>query len=195
MQKLTPLFIILALFFLVPGVPVMAEMSAEKVAKKTKVEWDKADGVLELKGPKINSLKHDPYYIRTFSDQELEQAKVHFLIVEHDFIKSNPGRDSGYVMSARDAYRNFYTAVDEEGNSFELNVFYRDFDGCNESVCSFDEYFRIKIPHQYFLAHAATGIRLRARSKAGVFLDLYLYPAYVQGLLLRLDREREKLTP
>lgn len=193
MTKLAPLVLIFSLFLMLPDTPVMAEMSVEKVAKKVKFSIDKSDGILDLKGPKIKGLRHDPYYIRTFADREIVQATVHFLIVEYDFIKANPGH--GYLRTVESAYKKFYTAVDGEENSFELETFYRDFDGCNDSVCSFDEYFRIKIPHQYFQQHSASGIRLRARSQAGTYIELYLYPSYVQGMLLRLDQERAKLTP
>jgi len=195
MIRLAPLVLFLSLFLILPDTPGMAEMPAEKVAKKTRVQLDKADNMLDLTGPKIKGLKHDPYYVRTIADPELDVLTVHYLIVEYEFIKANPGRKSGYVMSGRDAYKNFYTAVDDEGNSFKLKVNYRDFDGCNKSVCSFDEYFRITIPHIYFQSHVTSGIRLRARSEAGVYIDLYLYPVYVEGMLQRLEKERAKISP
>jgi len=194
MTKFAPLVLIFSLFLIIPGAPVMAEMSVEKVVKKIKFSRDKRDGILDLKGPKIKGLRHDPYYIRTFADEEIVQATVHFLIVEYDFIKANGG-DSDFVRTVEGAYKNFYTAVDQDGNSFELETFYRDFDGCNDSVCSFDEYFRIKIPDQYFRDHSTSGVRLKTLSRAGVYIELYLYPAYVQGMLLRLDQERANLTP
>lgn len=191
MNLFKALILVFGLFFLASTAPALAEMSVEKVVKKTKVKINKSNGLIEFIGPKINSLKNDPYYARSFMDQKYGLV-VHFIIVEYDFIKAKGSGDSSIVRNAESAYKNFYTAVDSAGNEFELGVFKKRFDGCgSNSFCSFDEYFRISLTDEYFRENNARGIALRARSRAGVYMDIFLYPAYVQGFLLRIQQERE----
>ncbi len=192
MQIFRTLLIIVGLAVLASPVPALAkDMSVEKVIKKTKLSKDESDGVLDFKGPKINFLKHDPYYVRSFVDAE-NGATVHFVIVEYDFIKAKGDGDSSIVQTAESLYKNFYTAVDLSGAEFELEVFHKDFEGCgSNSFCSFEEYFRITIPDTYFREMSSKGITLRARSESQGSLEIYLYPAYVQGILQRIQKERE----
>lgn len=192
MNLFKTLILVFGLVFLASPPPVLADMSVEKVIKKTKISKTDDPGITDFKGPKINSLKHDPYYVRSFVDLEMGLA-VHYVIVEYDFIKAKGSGDGSIVRTAESACKNFYIAVDNAGNEFELQVFKKDFDGCgSNSFCSFDEYFRITVSDKYFRENSAEGITLRARSRAGVYIDLFLYPAYVQGILQRIQKEREK---
>lgn len=186
------LFLAFAMVSFGLGTPAFADMSVEKVIKKTKISKTDDPGITDFKGPKINSLKHDPYYVRSFVDLEMGLA-VHYVIVEYDFIKAKGDGDSSIVQTAESLYKNFYTAFDLEGNEFKLKVFHKDFDGCgSNSFCSFEEYFRITIPDTYFREKSTTGITLRARSKSQGALEVYLYPDYLQGILLKIEQERKK---
>lgn len=192
MNLFKTLILVFGLVFLVSSPPVYADMSVEKVIKKTKLSKDETNGVMDFKGPKINSLKHDPFYVRSFVDNELGLA-VHFVIVEYDFIKAKGTGDSSIVRRAESLYKNFYAAFDLEGNEFKLKVFHKDFDGCgSNSFCSFEEYFRITIPDTYFREMRDKGITLRARSEHEGSLEVYLYPDYIRGILKRIQNEREK---
>lgn len=169
----------------------LAEMSAEKVAKKTRVSEVKGEeNMLQIRGPDINSLKHDPYYVMSIYDPVMNLA-AHFVIVEYDFIKAKGSGDSSIVQTADSLYKDFYIAVDAEGNEFNLKVIHRDFDGCGDnSFCDFEEYFRIDVPDEYFRAKTETGITLYARSRHEGALEIAIYPAYIQGLLSRMEKER-----
>ena len=192
MNLFKTLILVFGLVFLVSSPPVYADMSVEKVIKKTKISKTDDPGITDFKGPKINSLKHDPYYVRSFFDLEMGVG-IHYVIVEYDFIKAKGTGDSSIVRSAQSLYKNFYMAVDLAGNEFELKVFHKDFDGCgSNSFCSFEEYFRITIPDTYFREMRDKGITLRARSEHEGSLEVYLYPDYIRGILQRIQNEREK---
>lgn len=168
------------------------EMSAEKVARKTKLSKDESDGILDFKGPDINSIDSDPYYVRSFMNRETG-VTVHFIIVEYDFLKSKGAGNSSLVQTAESLFKNFYVAVDGADNEFETKVFHKDFD-CSRgnSFCEFEEYFRIVIDDTYFREHAGTGVTLYAKSRAGPAYKVTLYPAYIQGFLQKLDQEKGK---
>lgn len=191
MNPLKIVFLSFGLLALAANTPALADMTAEKVAKKAKIGKTDNPDIIGVRFPDINSLKSDPYYVHSFLD-DIGLA-LHYVVVEYDFIKAKGSGDTSIVQNAENLYKHFYTAVDAEGNAFELKVFHRDFDGCGSSnFCGFEEYFRITVDDDYIRGHESSGITLYAKSRAGPVYKVEIYPAYVHGILLRLDEERLK---
>jgi len=180
------------LLLVVFALPLAAkEMTAEKVAKKTKVKEAPDDEIIEFIGPDIQSFLTDPYYFRSFMSKE--GIAAHFVIVEYDFLKAKGASNGNIYRNADSLFKKFYVSEDAEGNEFHTEVYHTDV-GCSDgnSFCDFEEYFRIDLEEKYLRSHVNSGITLYARSRAGPAYKVYFYPAYIKGFLAKMDAVRAK---
>lgn len=185
------LFFALLVSFSLTSRPVQAEKSVEKYAKKIDVEVDDFDGDVTLRSANISTFKYDPYRIITTLEPKTGRV-YHLLYVDYDFTASNASgrRRSVYAGGSTDEYRDWVYARDAKDNRFTIKEGQRSFGGCSKSFCYFNEPYGIIISEGYVNENAETGLKLRAVSRSGIYMDITVPANYLKAIIQRLAQEK-----
>lgn len=164
---------------------------ATEVAANVAAEYDDFDRIVKLRAPWLHKGTGVSYQLRSSLDAVAGDV-IYLAYVEYEFFISNRGGygESSFGSASEAAFRNFYTARDPAGNRFEVVEGPKSFDGCREVFCYYEEEFGIVIPEAYFEAARGNELRLRASSRAGVYIDIAFSPSYLEGMRIKVEAER-----